>query len=270
MTLQLGDTAPDFEAETTLGRITFHEWLAGDWGVLFSHPRDFTPVCTTELGQVARLQRQFDERGVKLIALSLDTLQSHQQWLEDIRETQGTIVHFPVVADLDRSIANAYGMLHPGHDPAFTVRTVFVIDPARRIRLTITYPQTCGRNFQELLRAIDSLQLTDAHDVFTPAAWRAGEDVIISPALSDEEARSRFAAGWRSPAPYVRLVPDPRGGRRTTPMAESWIEKLASAMQSSALQWIGAAGAVLRTAPAISAARSVAPSSRPRAGRRRR
>jgi alkyl hydroperoxide reductase subunit AhpC len=210
MTLRLGDTAPDFTAETTRGRIAFHEWLGDSWALLFSHPRDFTPVCTTELGQVALLERHFDRRAVKLMGLSIDTVVSHEQWLDDIRETQGAVVHFPIVADLDRSIATLYGMLHPKHDSNHTVRTVFVVDPAKKVRLTIAYPQTCGRNFYELLRAIDSLQLTDAHGVATPAHWRVGDEVIILPSITDEEARTRFPAGWHALKPYLRLTPDPR------------------------------------------------------------
>jgi alkyl hydroperoxide reductase subunit AhpC len=210
VTLWLGDTAPDFTADTTHGRIKFHDWLGDSWAVLFSHPRDFTPVCTTELGELALLQRHFEKRRVKVIGLSIDTVQSHHEWLRDVRETQGTIVQFPVISDLDRKIANAYGMLHPNHDEAFTVRTLFVIDPARQIRLTITYPQTCGRNFEEVLRAIDSLQLSDTHHVATPAHWHVGDDVLIPHSLTDEEAAERFPKGWHALKPYLRLTPDPR------------------------------------------------------------
>ncbi|HKU16344.1 MAG TPA: peroxiredoxin [Steroidobacteraceae bacterium] len=211
MTLQLGDTAPNFDAQTTRGRIDFHEWLGDSWGLLFSHPRDFTPVCTTELGQVALLHRQFERRNVKLLGLSIDTVVSHELWLHDIRDTQGANVHFPIVGDLDRSIATLYGMLHPRHDSNHTVRTVFVIDPAKKVRLTLAYPQTCGRNFAEILRTIDSLQLTDEHAVATPANWRDGDDVIILPAITDEEARDRFPRGWHALKPYLRVTPDPRG-----------------------------------------------------------
>ena len=210
MTLRLGDTAPDFTAETTRGRIAFHSWLGDSWAVLFSHPRDFTPVCTTELGQVASLERHFERRGIKLVALSIDTVVSHEQWLHDIRDTMGANVHFPIIADIDRSIATLYGMLHPNHDSNHTVRTVFVIDPAKKVRLTIAYPQSCGRNFEELLRTIDSLQLTDAHGVATPAHWRVGDDVVILPAISDEEAQARFPKGWHALKPYLRITPDPR------------------------------------------------------------
>lgn len=210
MTLQLGDTAPDFRAQTTRGRIDFHEWLGGSWGLLFSHPRDFTPVCTTELGRLALLERDFERRDVKLLGLSVDTVCSHEEWLLDIRETQGAAVHFPIVGDLDRSVALRYGMLHPEHDSNHTVRTVFVIDPTKKVRLTIAYPQTCGRNFDEILRAIDSLQLTDSYDVATPVNWRAGDDVIILPSITDEEARRKFPRGWHALKPYLRLTPDPR------------------------------------------------------------
>ncbi|HET9446053.1 MAG TPA: peroxiredoxin [Steroidobacteraceae bacterium] len=210
MTLRLGDAAPDFTAETTRGRIEFHSWLGDSWALLFSHPRDFTPVCTTELGQLALLERHFQRRGVKLIGLSIDTVVSHEQWLHDIRDTMGANVHFPIIADIDRSIATLYGMLHPDHDSNHTVRTVFVVDPAKKVRLTIAYPQSCGRNFDELLRTIDSLQLTDAHGVATPAHWRAGDDVIILPAIPDEEAQARFPRGWNALKPYLRMTPDPR------------------------------------------------------------
>ena len=210
MTLRLGDPAPDFTAETTRGKIEFHAWLGDSWGLLFSHPRDFTPVCTTELGQLALLARHFERRNVKLMGLSMDTVVSHEQWVHDIRDTYGTNVHFPIVSDIDRSVATLYGMLHPNHDSTHTVRTVFIIDPAKQIRLTIAYPQTCGRNFDELLRAIDSLQLTDAHGVATPAHWRVGDDVIVLPSISDEEADAKFPNGWRAIKPYLRVTPDPR------------------------------------------------------------
>lgn len=210
VTLRLGDIAPDFRADTTHGRIGFHDWLQHSWSVFFSHPRDFTPVCTTELGQLARLQAQFKQRHVKLLGLSIDTVHSHDQWIQDIREVHGALVDFPIVADLDRSIADLYGMLHPNHDDAFTVRTLFIIDPAKQVRLTLTYPQNCGRNFDEVLRALDALQLSDAHSVVTPAHWNAGDDVIIPPAFSDEEARKQFPKGWRALTPYLRLTPDPR------------------------------------------------------------
>jgi thioredoxin-dependent peroxiredoxin len=213
MSLQLGDTAPDFQAQTTDGPISLHEWAGSKWVILFSHPKDFTPVCTTELGYVARLKPEFDRRGVKAIGLSVDSLESHRQWADDIRDTQGFPLNFPIVADADRSIAKQYGMIHPQHDELYTVRTVFVIDPKKKIRLTITYPQTAGRNFDEILRVIDSLQLTDAHSVSTPVNWHAGEDVIIVPSVSDADAQKRFPQGWRALKPYLRLTPDPRGAQ---------------------------------------------------------
>jgi thioredoxin-dependent peroxiredoxin len=208
--LMLGDTAPDFEAATTRGRIRFHEWLGSSWGVLFSHPRDFTPVCTTEVGAFARIKPAFDQRNVKLIGLSGDTVQSHEQWARDIRESQGITVNFPIVADLDRRVADLYGMLHAQHDEVHTVRTLFIIDPSKKVRLTLAYPQTCGRNVEEILRVVDSLQLTDRHSVATPANWQAGDEVIIAPSLSDAEAASRFARGWNSPLPYLRLTAIPQ------------------------------------------------------------
>jgi thioredoxin-dependent peroxiredoxin len=211
MSLQLGDTAPDFTALTTEGEIRFHEWAGNSWVILFSHPKDFTPVCTTELGYVARLKPQFDQRKVKVLGLSVDSLDSHTKWAEDIRETQGHALNFPLIADSDRQVARLYGMLHPKQDELFTVRTVFVVDPRKRIRLTITYPQTAGRDFDEILRVIDSLQLTDRHSVSTPVNWHSGEEVIIVPSVSDAEARERFPKGWRALKPYLRLTPDPRG-----------------------------------------------------------
>jgi len=210
MSLRLGDTAPDFHAETTQGPLSFHEWLGDQWGVLFSHPRDFTPVCTTELGYVARLKPELEKRGVKAIGLSVDPVESHAGWLRDIEATQGHAVNFPIVADPDRKVADLYGMIHPAHDQVHTVRTVFVIDPKKTIRLLITYPQTTGRNFDEILRVIDSLQLTDSHRVATPVNWQQGEDVIIVPAVSDDEARTKFPQGWKALTPYLRLTPQPK------------------------------------------------------------
>ena len=210
MALQLGDTAPDFSAVTNTGAINFHEWAGRDWVILFSHPKDFTPVCTTELGYVARLKPEFDKRGVRAIGLSVDTLDSHEKWANDIRETQGYALNFPLIADQDRKVARLYGMIHPLHDELYTVRTVFVIDPNKKIRLTITYPQTAGRNFDEVLRVIDSLQLTDSYSVSTPVNWNAGQDVIIVPSVSDTDAERRFPRGWRAPKSYLRLTPDPR------------------------------------------------------------
>jgi len=210
MSLRLGDTAPDFQAESSQGPISFHEWLGDRWGILFSHPRDFTPVCTTELGYVARLAPEFARRGVKPIGLSVDPVDSHKGWLRDIEGTQGHAVTYPIVADPDRKVAALYGMIHPAHDEVYTVRTVFVIDPKKKVRLLITYPQTTGRNFDEILRVVDSLQLTDAHRVATPVNWKQGEDVIIVPAVTDEEARVKFPNGWKTVTPYLRLTPQPR------------------------------------------------------------
>jgi alkyl hydroperoxide reductase subunit AhpC len=209
MTLQLGQTAPDFEQDSTAGPISFHAWLGASWGVLFSHPKDFTPVCTTELGQVARLKPEWDRRGVRPIALSVDPVESHAAWAGDIAETQGQAVNYPILADADRRVANLYGMIHPQSDPNLTVRAVYVIDPDKRIRLILTYPPSTGRNFQEILRAIDSLQLTDAEQVATPADWLPGEAAIIPPSLSDEAARSRFPQGWTTLKPYLRMVQVP-------------------------------------------------------------
>ena len=209
MSLRLGDTAPDFTAETTQGPVKFHDWIGDSWAILFSHPRDYTPVCTTELGYVARLKGDFDKRGVKCMGLSIDPLDSHKGWMNDIKETQGHLPTFPVVADPERKVANLYGMMHPAHDEVYTVRTVFVIDPKKKIRLMITYPQTTGRNFDEILRVIDSLQLTDGYRVATPVNWKQGEDVIIVPAVTDEEAKSKFPKGWKTLKPYLRLTPQP-------------------------------------------------------------
>ena len=207
--LRLGDVAPDFTAESTDGKLQFHQWLGDKWGILFSHPRDFTPVCTTELGYVAKLKPEFETRNVKPIGLSVDPVESHKGWLNDIQETQGAAVNFPIVADPDRKVANLYGMMHPSHDEVYTVRTVFVIDPAKKVRLMITYPQTCGRNFDEILRVIDSLQLTDKHKVATPVNWQQGQDVIIVPAVSDDEAKQKFP-GFKTHKPYLRTTPQPK------------------------------------------------------------
>ncbi len=211
MTIQLGQIAPDFEQDTTEGRLHFHQWLGDSWGVLFSHPKDFTPVCTTELGTVARLAPEWAKRNVKVIGLSVDPAESHKGWEADIAETQGAAVNFPMIADPDRKVSNLYGMVHPEADPSVTVRSVFVIDPAKKVRLSLTYPPSAGRNFDEILRVIDSLQLTDAHKVTTPANWRPGEDVIIAPSVSDEAARERFPRGWKTLKPYLRMVADPSG-----------------------------------------------------------
>ena len=209
MSLRLGDTAPDFTAETTQGPVKFHDWIGDQWAVLFSHPRDFTPVCTTELGYVARLKSDFDKRGVKCMGLSIDPVDSHRGWMADIKETQGHEPNFPIVADPQRTVANLYGMMHPAHDEVYTVRTVFVIDPKKKIRLMITYPQTTGRNFDEILRVIDSLQLTDGCRVATPVNWKQGDDVIIVPAVTDDEAKAKFPKGWKALKPYLRLTPQP-------------------------------------------------------------
>jgi alkyl hydroperoxide reductase subunit AhpC len=209
MTLQLGDVVPDFLQDSTHGPIRFHAWLDRNWGVLFSHPRDFTPVCTTELAEAARLKPEFDKRGVKMLGLSVDPLSSHADWEKDIEETQNQRLNFSVLADVDRRVANLYGMIHPKADPTVSVRSVFIVDPAKKLRLTLTYPPSTGRNFAEILRVIDSLQLTDAHRVATPVNWQNGDDVIIVPALSDAEAKERFPEGWTALKPYLRLVKQP-------------------------------------------------------------
>lgn len=210
MILQLGDSVPDFDADTTEGPIRFHDWIDGSWVVFFSHPKDFTPVCTTELGSVARLKPEFDRRGVKVIGLSVDPLPDHRAWAGDIAETQGHALNFPLIADPDRTIAGLYGMIHPNASDTMTVRSVYVVGPDKRLKLKIDYPASTGRNFDEILRVIDSLRLTAEHGVATPADWRDGEDVIIVPSLSDEEARERFPGGWRTLKPYLRIVPQPR------------------------------------------------------------
>ena len=208
-TPRLGDTAPDFEADTTQGKIRFHDWIGDSWAILFSHPKDFTPVCTTELGYVGKLLPEFKKRNVKVIGLSVDPVDSHSGWVKDIEETQNTKVDYPIIADPDRKVAGMYGMMHPAHDEVFTVRTVFVIDPKKKVRLMITYPQTCGRNFDEILRVIDSLQLTDKHSVATPVNWKQGDDVIITTAVSNEDAEKRFP-GYRTIKPYLRMTPQPK------------------------------------------------------------
>ncbi len=209
--LQLGDEAPDFTAETTEGPLSFHEWLGDSWGVLFSHPKDFTPVCTTELGEVARIKGEFDRRGVKIVGLSVDSLEAHREWSGDIEETQGHRPNFPMIADADRQVAGLYGMIHPNAADTTTVRCVFVIGPDKKIKLMLTYPQSTGRNFTEILRTVDSLQLTANHKVSTPVNWQQGEQVIIVPAVSDEEAQERFPDGWKTVKPYLRMVDQPRG-----------------------------------------------------------
>jgi alkyl hydroperoxide reductase subunit AhpC len=206
MTIQLGQVAPDFETDTTTGRIRFHEWLGDSWGVLFSHPKDFTPVCTTELGEAARLKPEFDRRRVKVIGLSVDPLDRHAGWEADIADTQGHAVNFPMIADPDKTVSNLYGMIHPEADPAITVRTVYVIDPAKKVRLMMTYPPSTGRNFQEILRVIDSLQLTDRAKVATPVNWQPGQPAIIPPSIPDEQAKTLFPQGWKADRPYLRWV----------------------------------------------------------------
>lgn len=209
MSIRLGDDAPDFSAETTEGNINFHEWLGDSWGVLFSHPKDYTPVCTTELGMAARLKPKFDERNVKIIGLSVDPLDSHSGWAKDIEETQGIALNFPVIADADRKISNLYDMIHPNASETFTVRSVYVIGPDKKIKLMITYPASTGRSFDELLRVIDSLQLTADYSVATPANWKDGDECIIVPSVSDEDAKEKFPAGWKAVKPYLRITPQP-------------------------------------------------------------
>jgi alkyl hydroperoxide reductase subunit AhpC len=210
MALQLGDQAPDFTAETTEGTLHLYDYLGDGWGVVFSHPKDFTPVCTTELGAVAKLKGEFDRRHTKVIAISVDPIESHRNWVPDINETQETTVNFPLIADPDRKVADLYGMIHPNAADTVTVRSVFVIGPDKKVKLTLTYPQSTGRNFQEILRVLDSLQLTADYSVATPADWKQGDDVIIVPAVSDEAAKEKFPDGWKAPRPYLRLTPQPQ------------------------------------------------------------
>ena len=210
MALHIGSIAPDFEQDSTEGRIKFHDWLGDSWGVLFSHPADFTPVCTTELGRVAKLKAEFEKRKTKPIALSVDPLASHEGWVADIEETQGTKVNFPILADADRKVATLYDMIHPEASDTLTVRSVFVIDPKKKIRLIITYPASAGRNFDEILRVIDSLQLTEYHSVATPVDWKSGDDVVIVPSLKDPAVlKQKFPKGWREIKPYLRITPQP-------------------------------------------------------------
>ena len=210
MTVRLGDTAPDFTAATTQGTINFHEWLGDSWGVLFSHPKDFTPVCTTELGYVARIKPEFDKRNVKVIGLSVDPVDSHEKWEADIAETQGTAVNFPMIGDSDKNVSNLYDMIHPNASDTMTVRSVFIIGPDKKIKLSIAYPASTGRNFDEILRVIDSLQLTAKFKVATPANWVNGNDVIIGGAVSDDEAKQLFPQGWKTVKPYLRVLPQPK------------------------------------------------------------
>ncbi len=209
MAIRLGDDAPDFTADTTEGTINFHEWLGDGWGVLFSHPMDFTPVCTTELGYVAKIKPEFEKRNVKVIGLSVNSVDDHEKWNQDIEEIQGQAVNFPMIGDPDRKVADLYDMIHPNASDTVTVRTVFVIGPDKKVKLTITYPQSTGRNFDEILRVIDSLQLTAGYSVSTPVNWKDGDDVIILPAISDDDAKGRFPKGWRALKPYLRLTPQP-------------------------------------------------------------
>jgi alkyl hydroperoxide reductase subunit AhpC len=218
MGLHLGDTAPDFTADTTQGKLSFHEWLGDSWGVLFSHPKDFTPVCTTELGYMARIAPEFEKRNVKIIGLSVDPTERHAAWVDDIEETQGTRPEYPIIADSDFNVAKLYGMLpaSTSGDPLQrtpadnqTVRNVFVVGPDKKVKLILVYPMSTGRNFDEVLRVVDSLQLTAKHSVSTPVNWNVGDDVIISGSVSDEQAKEKYPDGWKSPKPYIRIVPQP-------------------------------------------------------------
>jgi thioredoxin-dependent peroxiredoxin len=209
MAIQLGDIAPDFTADTTEGELSFHDWKKDSWAVLFSHPKDFTPVCTTELGYTAKLKDEFAKRKTKVLALSVDSVADHDKWASDIEETQGTAVNFPMIGDPDRNVAGLYDMIHPNANDTLTVRSVFVIDPNNKVRLTLTYPASTGRNFDEILRVIDSLQLTDGYKVATPVNWKHGDDVIVLPALTDEEATALFPAGFEKKKPYLRVTRQP-------------------------------------------------------------
>jgi alkyl hydroperoxide reductase subunit AhpC len=209
MTIRLGDDAPDFTADTTQGPLTFHAWKGSSWAILFSHPKDFTPVCTTELGAVAALKPEFDRRNVKVLGLSVDPVDSHRQWAGDIEDVTGQRLNFPLIGDADRTIARLYGMIHPNASDTFTVRSVFVVSPDNKVKLTLTYPASTGRSFEELLRVVDSLQLTAQYSVATPADWKQGEDVIVAPAVSDDDARAKFPAGFVAKKPYLRVTPQP-------------------------------------------------------------
>lgn len=210
MALQLGDVVPNFTQDSTAGPIDLYQYAGNDWIILFSHPKDFTPVCTTELGAVAKLKDEFAKRGVKVLGLSVDSLASHEGWLKDIEETQGVALNFPLLADEDRKVANLYNMIHPNEDNVFTVRSVFIIDPSKKLRLTITYPAPTGRNFNEILRVVDALQLTDRNKVATPVNWKQGEDVIILPSVSDDDAKAMFPSGWKAYKPYLRVTSQPK------------------------------------------------------------
>jgi alkyl hydroperoxide reductase subunit AhpC len=209
MTVKLGDTAPNFTAKTTEGDVSFHDWIGEKWAILFSHPKDFTPVCTTELGTVAKMKDQFDKRNCKVMALSVDSVEDHNNWIKDINETQNTTINFPIVADTDRKVANLYGMIHPNALDTLTVRSVFVIGPDKKVKLTLTYPAATGRNFDEILRVLDSVQLTADHMVATPANWKDGDTCIVVPSLSDDEARKKFPKGIEIVKPYLRTTPQP-------------------------------------------------------------
>ena len=208
-TIRLGDTAPNFDVETTEGKINFYDYLGDSWGILFSHPSDYTPVCTTELGTVANYKPEFDKRNTKVIALSIDDLESHKGWVKDIEETQEVKLNYPIIADEDKNVSNLYGMIHPNEDNKATVRSVFIISPDKKVKLTLTYPPSTGRNFEEILRVIDSLQLTAYHKVATPANWKHGEEVVISPAVSNEDAKGLFPKGYKEVKPYLRMTPQP-------------------------------------------------------------
>ena len=210
MAVHIGSVAPDFTQDSTEGPIHFHDWIGKDWVILFSHPKDFTPVCTTELGAVAKLKPEFQKRHIKAIGVSVDPLDSHKKWISDIEDTQGTKMNFPIIADADKKVSKLYDMIHPEWNDTLTVRSVFIIDPNKKVRLTITYPASTGRNFQEILRVVDSLQLTDSHSVATPADWKQGNDVIIAPSLQDpEEMKKKFPKGWKELRPYLRVTPQP-------------------------------------------------------------
>jgi alkyl hydroperoxide reductase subunit AhpC len=209
MALRLGDEAPNFTAETTEGTINFYDYLGDGWGILFSHPKDFTPVCTTELGEVAKLKPEFDKRNVKVLGLSVDELGNHKGWADDIEETQGAKLNFPLISDADHKVSDLYDMIHPNANDTLTVRSVFIVGPDKKVKLIITYPASTGRNFDEILRVIDSLQLTANYSVATPVNWKNGEDVIIAGAVSDEDAKAKFPKGWKAPKPYLRITPQP-------------------------------------------------------------
>ena len=209
MTIRLGDTAPDFTAETTEGTIEFHQWLGDGWGILFSHPKDYTPVCTTELGRVANLKGEFDKRNVKVIAVSVDPLESHKGWINDINETQSCTMNYPIIADPDRNVATMYGMIHPNALDNLTVRSVFIIGPDKKVKLQLTYPASTGRNFDEILRVIDSLQLTANYQVATPADWKHGDDCVVVPAIKTEDIPAKFPKGFKEVKPYLRMTPQP-------------------------------------------------------------